>query len=395
MTPIAYFANVGQEWGKMADKIKAGFPGVRFREHPTRKHGIRKDRYFFIRYRVGGKVREEAVGWSSEGMTAQKAFTLLSTLKENIRTGSGAQTLSEMRHERQNLPQQVEVTIAYLWEKFKKDKTYLKSIEVEAGYYRKHIHSMLGQTRPEELSAANILMLRDTMLKEGFAPQTVKNVLSLLRRIIRWGEKLELCELPKAIRTMDMPKVDNITTENLTEEQIKRLLEVLAQDHDQQAANAMRLALCTGIRKTALLSLRWDDLDFERNFITLRGENAKKGKTDVIPMPQAARMIFLSISRFNEYVFPSSTNPKGHRLDCYRSFRRIRKNARLPEKFRPMHGLRHTFASLLASSGKVDLLTLQKLLTHGSPQMTQRYAHLHDEALKKASAVIDEFMERN
>lgn len=30
---------------------------------------------------------------------------------------------------------------------------------------------------------------------------------------------------------------------------------------------------------------------------------------------------------------------------------------------------------------------LQKLLTHSSPQMTQRYAHLHDDALKKASSV--------
>jgi len=53
--------------------------------------------------------------------------------------------------------------------------------------------------------------------------------------------------------------------------------------------------------------------------------------------------------------------------------------------FRPLHGLRHTFASMLASSGKVDLYTLQKLLTHKSSEMTQRYAHLRDEALKKAS----------
>lgn len=50
-----------------------------------------------------------------------------------------------------------------------------------------------------------------------------------------------------------------------------------------------------------------------------------------------------------------------------------------------MHGLRHTYASMLASSGKVDMYTLQKLLTHKSPLMTQRYAHLRDEALKKAS----------
>ena len=391
---VVYSANVGQEWGKMSDKIKATFPGVRFREHPTRKHGIRKDRYFFIRYRVSGKLREEAVGWSSEGMTAQKAFTLLSNLKENIRAGAGAQTLSEMRQDRQNHAEQLPVTVATLWEQFKKDKASLKSLAVEAGYYRKHIHELLGDKQPQELCAADIHALRDAMLDEGFAPQTTKNVLSLLRRIIRWGEKLDLCEVPKAIRSMDMPKVDNIVTENLTELQIRKLLEVLAQEQDQQAANAMRLALCTGIRKTALLSLRWNDLDFERGFITLRGENAKKGKTDVIPMPHAAREVFISIPRINEYVFPSPSSPGGHRLNCYRSFRRIKKNAGLPEIFRPMHGLRHTFASLLASSGKVDLMTLQKLLTHGSPQMTQRYAHLHDDALKKASAVIDELIDK-
>lgn len=40
---------------------------------------------------------------------------------------------------------------------------------------------------------------------------------------------------------------------------------------------------------------------------------------------------------------------------------------------------------MLASSGQVDMYTLQKLLTHKSPLMTQRYAHLRDEALKRAS----------
>ena len=53
-----------------------------------------------------------------------------------------------------------------------------------------------------------------------------------------------------------------------------------------------------------------------------------------------------------------------------------------------LHGLRHTYASILASSGQVDMYTLQKLLTHKSPQMTQRYAHLRDETLKRASDLI-------
>ena len=68
--------------------------------------------------------------------------------------------------------------------------------------------------------------------------------------------------------------------------------------------------------------------------------------------------------------------------------RKIRDAAELPQDFRPNHGLRHTFASHLASSGEVDLYTLQRLMTHKSPMMTQRYAHLRDEALKRGANIM-------
>ena len=47
---------------------------------------------------------------------------------------------------------------------------------------------------------------------------------------------------------------------------------------------------------------------------------------------------------------------------------------------------------MLASSGQVDLYTLQKLLTHKSPAMTQRYAHLRDEALRQASDIAGDII---
>jgi integrase len=47
---------------------------------------------------------------------------------------------------------------------------------------------------------------------------------------------------------------------------------------------------------------------------------------------------------------------------------------------------------MLASSGKVDMYQLQKLLTHKDPRMTVRYAHLRDEALKRASGVADDIL---
>ena len=104
-------------------------------------------------------------------------------------------------------------------------------------------------------------------------------------------------------------------------------------------------------------------------------------------MNDQARAILTALPQTRSpYVFPGryDDKPRGNITDM---LKRVKEKAGLPESFRPLHGLRHSFASWLASSGQVSMYELQKLLTHSSPQMTQRYAHLHDDALKKASGV--------
>ena len=46
--------------------ISTKFKGVRYYEHPTRKHGLKKDRYLAIRYQRDGIRIEEGIGWTSE-----------------------------------------------------------------------------------------------------------------------------------------------------------------------------------------------------------------------------------------------------------------------------------------------------------------------------------------
>ena len=130
-----------------------------------------------------------------------------------------------------------------------------------------------------------------------------------------------------------------------------------------------------------MFKLRWEDIDFDRGFIRIVGP---KGGTDqAIPLNAAARKVLKAHPRSSEYIFPGEDG--GQRVTIQKALRRIREAAGLPKTFRPLHGLRHAFASRLASSGAVDMYTLQKLLTHKSPVMTQRYAHLRDESLRKAS----------
>ena len=168
-------------------------------------------------------------------------------------------------------------------------------------------------------------------------------------------------------------------------------MQALDKELAQNFAGILRLALVTGMRKGVLLALQWDDIGFGTGGITLRGESAKKGLTDRIPLSDVAKNIIQRVDKTSRpYTFPGKNRQQ--RKDFSRIARRVRDNTGLLKDFRPLYGLRHTYASLLSSSGKVYLYTLQKLLTHGSPQMIQRYAHPADEALHRATKVADTFL---
>ncbi len=219
------------------------------------------------------------------------------------------------------------------------------------------------------------------------SPQTVKHVLNLLTWIVNFGVKKGLCEGLKF--RVQKPIVHNEKTEDLTSEQLKNLLEAIENHTHPQAPAMMKLVLFTGIRRGELFKLEWRDIDFERGFIFIR--DPKGGPEQKIPLNDAARKLLESHPRSDSpFVFPGRGGEKITNISY--QVNRIKKDAGLPDNFRPLHELRHVYASMLASSGEVDLYALQKLLTHKSPLMTQRHAHLRDEALKNASNLAGELI---
>lgn len=169
---------------------------------------------------------------------------------------------------------------------------------------------------------------------------------------------------------------------------MQALLKAIDEDKHPIAGPMMKLALYTGIRRGEMFHLKWNDIDFQRGFINLI--NPKGVIDQKIPMNPLARTVLESLDRTSEFVFPGHNDKQ--RTDTPKQVNEIKKKAGLPKDFRPLHGLRHSYASMLASSGKVDMYVLQKLMTHKSPTMTQRYAHLRDEALRKASDLAGELV---
>jgi integrase len=350
-------------------RIKTKYPGVLYIEGISSSG--KPERIYYIRYRKDGKQVEEKAGRQfQDDMTPARA---------NALRADRIQGRDLSNDERRQEALQEKWTLNRLWEEYKVRNPGLKGMVTDQNRYQNHIRPVLGLKEPAELSTFDVDRLRLRLLKEH-RPGTVKNVLELLRRIINFGVKKHLCHgVPFVI---EMPRVNNIKTEDLTPDELSRLWQAIEEETNLDAANFMRMVLFTGMRRGELFKLQWEDVDFERGFIHIL--DPKGGPDQVIPLnPSARELLEAQPKTESPYVFPGRNG--GKRVDIKKSVNRIKERAGLPKEFRALHGLRHVYASMLASSGQVDLYTLQKLLTHKSPTMTQRYAHLRDEALRKAS----------
>jgi len=365
------------------ERIKTRYPGVYYID----SEGARgKERIFYIFYRRNGRQIEEKAGYQyADDMTEAKAANIRA---DRIRGKALSNTEKRTAEKAVKLAEAGKWTLSRLWDEYETYKADSKAIRTDKGRFEKHIKPSLGGMEPHEIIRLDVDRLRVNLSKK-LKPQTVKHVLGLLKRIVHFGARRQLCrELSFPVDTV---KVDNRTTEDLTADQLRSLLKAISESTDIEAANIMRMALFTGMRRGELFKLQWKDIDFERGFITIR-HDPKGGVSQKIPLNDQARHVLKNHPQTADHVFVRGDGEPF--TDIRRRVNPIKEAAGIGADFRALHGLRHVYASMLASSGQVDMYTLQKLLTHKSPIMTQRYAHLRDETLRKASTLAGNIIEQ-
>jgi len=363
---------------------KTDYPGVYFVMGIAVATG-KPEKIYYIRYRKDGKLIEEKAGRQFQNdMTPAKASNLRGLRIEGKQPSNEEkrQADKEIKAAKAN-----KWTIDRLYTEYKKQNPQLKGWRTYESQYEKWLKPAFEKKESKDIIPLDVDRLRLKMLKKR-RPQTAKHVLALLRRIINFGARKQIC---KGLSfEIQMPSVDNAKTEDLTTRQLKKLLDTIDADKHPLAGSMMKMALFTGMRRGELFKLKWEDIKFERGFIHIR--DPKGGPDERIPLNDAARELLESLEKSSEFVFPGLRG--GQRVNIGKQVAKIRDDAGLPKDFRPLHGLRHVYASNLASSGQVDMYTLQKLLTHKDPLMTQRYAHLRDEALKEAAALAGSIIEQ-
>jgi integrase len=244
-----------------------------------------------------------------------------------------------------------------------------------------HVRPRLGTRKIGDVSRADIAELHEDMDETPYQANRTLAALSKLFNLAEvWEYRADGSNPCKKIRRY----AEHEKQRFLTPEELQRLAAVLATHKNQSVANAIRLLILTGCRKSEILKLKWDDIGGEH--ITIW--ESKTGKR-LVAMTDEIRAILLAIPRSNSnphVIVGECFDAEGngtHYDNLNNAWRRIRTKAKL-EGVR-IHDLRHTYASHTLAGGE-SLASIRELLGHKQIKTTMRYVHLMDENVRRSAA---------
>ncbi len=271
----------------MAKPVKApSLLGIRYREHPTLKHGIKPDRYYFIRYKVKGVLKEEGIGWSSEDVTADSAYAICTEIRQNIKSGNGPTSYAAMKQEAENsrlaterervAEEQRNVTFGEIFNDsyLPAARTYKKagSIGAETALYAKGISPVIANVPLSGVTVFHCDCITRDMTEAEKSPATIKYALALISQVWNYGRDRGIVAGDSPTRKIKKPRLDNSRVRFFTEQEAAALLAALAKRSLEVRDMAM-LGLYCGARAGEIFSLRWGDVDFDAGHLSAKNQS--------------------------------------------------------------------------------------------------------------------------
>ena len=339
--------------------------GVFKRWIPSKKG---KTAYWYIRYTVNKKPKWESIGKVGE-VTKAVADAILAERKKQIRLG----TYEMMRA---TIPTLKEFSDEYL--------DYVKNVKKKRSWEKdrvilRHMNIYFKNKNLTDINPKDIDKYKEYMLDNGYKPASVNRELSCLKYLFNLAKRWKKFFGNNPVAEVEFLEEGEGITRILTLEEEDLLLK----ESPTYLKNIIITALNTGMRKMEILSLKWENVDLEKNNITINQTNTKSKKTRIIPISSYLRKILLEqklLCGGSEYVYPNDSG-EGHITDIKRSFSTACKKAEITG-FR-FHDLRHTAGTRMIESG-VNVVLVSKILGHSDINLTvKRYIH-PEESLRDA-----------
>ncbi|WP_299677153.1 site-specific tyrosine recombinase/integron integrase [uncultured Tenacibaculum sp.] len=304
--------------------------------------------------------------------------TLIKLLRENnISVRNLIQPLHQSKKTDKTIPETFERTL--------KRKRYSKNtIKVYTSFLQQFINFLDPKTI-EEASDNDVRNFQDYLInKRKVAISTQNQAINAIKfyfeQILQKDRKTYYIERPK--KPKQLPKI-------LSENQIFNILK-----HSDNLKHKFILALLysSGLRISELLSLRKEDVLYDKNLIFVRSGKGNKDRTTIF----AEHMKKLHKLYINEYK-PNYWLIEGLNRKQYSSssvakiLKRAALKAGISQNVTP-HMLRHSFATHMLEQG-IDLRYIQNILGHGSSKTTEIYTRVTSKSLAKIKSPLDTFLD--
>lgn len=145
----------------------------------------------------------------------------------------------------------------------------------------------------------------------------------------------------------------------------------------------LTMFIYTGLRKSELLNLNWDDLNLDCSSILIR--NSKNKQSRILPIhPKIKQLLEIYLVQrlplTDNALFIGSQGRRLSKNSLDNLFKRYIEKGRLDDKGYTIHTLRHTFATMLLKRD-ASLFHIKELLGHRGIESTEIYLHLTNKDL--------------
>lgn len=275
-------------------------------------------------------------------------------------------------------------TIASLFQRYCADREIEGKQVYRVRWTWSIIGPVFGPLRPEDITKTLCRQHAAERRALGRSEHTVHGELRLLRTIVNWAAKAKLIEHAPHIWLPSFPAARD---RHLVRDEIEKLLGAADLPHIRLF---IILAIATAARRTAILELKWNRVDFERGLIHLQDptrQRTNKGRA-IVPMNDSARaaLVEAKAGAISDYVIEWAGGPV---KSVRRSLDTALNRAGLKTKQDGAHLLRHSAAVLMAEAG-IPMSEISQYLGHSSTAVTEKiYARYSPHYLAKAAATLN------
>lgn len=276
------------------------------------------------------------------------------------------------------------------------------------------IYPALGDLKMPDITPANISSLLLSMQSKDKTHATCIKVYTILHNLFKMAYMSDVVTInPMDKVTRPKPRKGELKNKNLeayTTDDVQRIFKALEQEPLKW--QALILLIDTDIRRGECCGLRWQDVNFKANTITISGnpcytpqrgiylDTPKSGKIRTIDVDPEIIHLLSELRReqapqaISKYVFTQQDSPElMHPQSPARYMQKFSQRYGVPG-LHP-HKLRHTFASIAITNG-ADVANVSEKLGHSDKAVTLRmYTHADQESMRRASQIFRDALKKS